>query len=88
MAGNAGPSRPDSASARVMIAAMSILANAPPSISSMSCGMAATASRTMDTMSGERSSVWLITRFSSDSMLQENSPMRCAPTMRPLPFSV
>ena len=87
-AGKAGPSRPDRASARAMIAAMSMPVSAPPSISSISCGMAATASRTIDTMSGERSSVWLITRFSSDSTLQENSPMRCAPTMRPLPFSV
>ena len=54
----------------------------------MSCGIAATASRTTATMSGVRTSVWLMTRFSSDSMLQLNSPMRCAPTMRPLPFNV
>ena len=71
-----------------MIAAMSDVAGAPPSISSTSCGIAATASRITATISGERGSVWLMTRFSSDSMLQENSPMRCAPTMRPLPFSV
>ncbi len=81
-------SRPDSASARAMMASTSTVACTPLSISSTSCGMAATASRTTATMSGERASVWLITRFKTLSMLQENSPTRRAPTMRPLPFSV
>ena len=81
-------SRPDSASARAMIASAPSDVVTPPSISSTSCGMNATASRTTATISGDRVNVWLITRFSSVSMLHENSPTRRAPTMRPLPFSV
>ena len=39
-------------------------------------------------MLGVGSSVWLMSLFSRFSMLHANSPMSCAPTMRPLPFSV
>ena len=87
--GRPSPRDRTSASAR---AAMAPPRRRPPrdrcSSSSTSCGIAATASRTTATISGERASVWLMTRFSRLSTLQENSPTRRAPTMRPLPFSV
>ncbi len=89
-AGSGGwlPSRPESASARDIRLARSCPVSPPCSSSSMSCGIAWTASRVIATISGERASVSLITLLSRLSMHHENSPTRAAPTMRPLPLRV
>ena len=87
--GSAGPSRPDSASARShdardvrarRVGRRRAVRPAPARPS--------TASRTTLIISGVRASVLLMTRFSRFSTDQQNSPISCAPTMRPLPFSV
>ena len=59
----------------------------PPS-SPTSAGRSAIASRSVASMALERSSVPSMTRFSRFSTAQAKSPMRRAPTTRPLPFSV
>ncbi len=76
------------ASARCMSSCISARGGVPTSSCSTSSGNAEAASATNSRMGSVESSVWLMTRFSRLSMLHAYSPMRCAPTIRPLPLSV
>ncbi len=71
-----------------MMPAMSACGLRAVSSCSTSSGTAATDWRSSVIISGLRSSVLLMTRLSRFSTAHANSPMSCAPTMRPLPFSV
>ena len=74
--------------ARAISSLISAVGSVPTSSCSINPGNAAAASSIKSTMGGVRTSVRLIKRFSRFSMLQLYSPIRSAPTIRPLPFSV
>ena len=67
---------------------MSAFGSEPISSCSINSGTAAAATPMNSTMGGVRIRVRLIRRFNRFSTLQQYSPIRSAPTMRPLPFSV
>ena len=74
--------------ARAIIRSTLAAGSAPTSSCSTSSGTTAAASIMNSIIGGVHTSVRLISRFSRFSMLQQYSPMRSAPTIRPLPLSV
>ncbi len=67
---------------------ISTLGGVPISSCSTSSGRAAAASSRNSSIGSVAGKVRLMTRLSIFSTLQQNSPISCAPTMRPLPLSV